>query len=437
MNTFHSIWFSDTHSPGYTSERTKANVIVIGAGLTGLLTAWSLIQDGKTVLVLEAGEIGQGTSGHTTGKITSQHGLIYDTLIQQFGPDGARVYAEANQWAVGEYIRLVRRENIACDLCEYAAYVYSDDDPESLHKEHAAAARLGLPSSLQPVNVSSNKALAFSGQAQFHPRKFLLALAEKIVANGGAIIENARVTDVDEKDVCTVKTEEGTYQSDYVVYATLYPILDHSFFALRLKPVQHFGIAYTVGKKEFDGMFITPNGLSFRYYGNTLIVIGEAYKMGHAQNAYAVLDERARRKFAILGERNRWSAHDLQSPDQVPFIGRYNPATHHRFTATGFKGWGITHAMVAARILTDLIGGRKNPWADFYSPWRADGVLRQGFKQAATAAKHLIKGGPRCPHMGCVLILNEEDNTYDCPCHGSRFTRDGELLWGPATRPLK
>lgn len=430
-----SIWLRETRSPGYTSNEREADVIVVGAGLTGLLTAWRLLGEGKRVIVLEARQVGAGTSGHTTGKITSQHALCYRRLIERFGKEEARIYADANQWAVGAYRELIAALEISCHLEPRTAFVYTDDDPAELEAELEAARSLGLPASLQEVPVTPYPALAFHDQAQFHPREFLLGLAERFVAAGGALVEEARVREVNRNESGTVvETETASFRTQDVVYATLFPVFDRSLFSLRLKPIQHFGMAFEAAAGQFEGMFIGTSGPSFRYHDGVVVVVGETEPMGDAEEPYDKLEREARRRLELGEEITRWSAHDLTSPDEVPFIGSFRPGSDRRFTATGFRAWGITHAMVAARILPDLIEGRDNPWAEFYSPWRAEGLLRQVADQTATAVSNLVQGSPRCPHMGCALAFNEADATWDCPCHGSRFDREGRVLWGPAVR---
>ncbi|MGA6925241.1 MAG: FAD-dependent oxidoreductase [Desulfosarcina sp.] len=434
----HPIWQIDTDSPGYRTDRKKAGVIVIGAGLTGLLAAWHLRQSGVDVLVLEAREVGTGTSAGSTGKITSQHRIFYHPFLEAHGEEKARMYADANQWAVKAYIDLVESQGIDCHLHVHPAYVYSDEDRGILERENEAALKLGLPSSLESVPVSANSALCFQDQAQFHPRAFLLGLADKIATGGGGIIEHKRVVAVDEGSTCTVRTEDGeTFESDYVIFATLFPILDHAYYAVRLTPVQHFGVAYTFEKREFDGMFIGVDDLSFRYHEDVLIVVGGDQRMGHAQDAYRELDRKARAKFRVKAEVARWSAHDYNSGDLVPYIGPYHPGSRRRYAATGFKAWGLTHAMIAAKLLTDQIGGRENPWSDLFSPSRTSEALKAMIEQTKSAIKHMMKFGTRCPHMGCALVQNQNDNTFDCPCHGSRFDAQGEVLWGPAVKKAK
>jgi len=295
-----------------------------------------------------------------------------------------------------------------------------------------------LPSSLENVSISAHKALCFRDQAQFHPVAFMLGLADKIVSSGGGITEHKRVISVDEKESCTVQTEDGNrYESDYVVYATLFPILDHSYYAVRLTPVQHFGIAYTYEKQEFDGMYIGVKDISFRYNENVLIVVGGDKQMGHAEGAYIELDQKARAKFRIKEEVTRWAAHDHDSGDLVPYIGLYHLDSKRRYAATGFKAWGITHAMIAAKIITDQISNRKNAWAELFSPSRTSEALKAMAEQTKSALEHLVKFGKRCTHMGCSLAHNKDDNTLDCPCHGSRFDTDGSILWGPAVKEVK
>jgi glycine/D-amino acid oxidase-like deaminating enzyme len=283
-----SLWLKENRSPGFSSTKREADVIVIGAGLTGLATAWRLCQEGLNVIVLEATEVENGTSGHTTGKITSQHHCIYNYLIEEVGDEKARLYAQANEWAIEEYRQLIESENIACNFQEQKAHVYTHKkkNMEVLKKEHTAAAKIGVPSSLETMSFCDNQALTFSGQAQFNPQQFLLGLAEKIIARGGTIIEHVRVTKVDEKDSCKVYTENDLFKADSVVYATLFPILDHTFFSLRLRPVMHHGIAFSVKEQQFEGMFIGVNDISYRHYGNILIVVGGEKTLGDSTNPY-------------------------------------------------------------------------------------------------------------------------------------------------------
>lgn len=430
-----SIWQKTAAHQGYRTDRRKADAIVIGAGLSGLLAAWELRRAGVDVLILEAREIGSGTSACTTGKITSQHRIFYHPFLQEHGEEKARIYADANQWAVRALVDLIQGEGIDCHVHIHPAYVYSDDDRGVLERENEAALKLGLPSSLEKVPVSPNPALCFRGQAQFHAADFMLGLADKLSARGAGIAEHRRVVSVDEGESCAIRTEDGeVFHADYVVYATLFPILDHAYYAVRLTPVQHFGIAYTYEKREFDGMYIGAEDISFRYHEDALITVGGDQKMGHAEGAYDALDRKARAKFRIREEVTRWSAHDHYSGDSVPYIGPYHPGSKRRFAATGFKAWGITHAMIAAKLLSDLIQGRENPWTSLYAPTRTSEALETMAEQTKSAIKHLVKSGKRCTHMGCTLAHNKEDDTLDCPCHGSRFATDGQVLWGPAVK---
>lgn len=433
----HSVWLKDYRGEGYRSDKKKADVIVIGAGLTGLLTTWQLLQSGLDVLLLEAREIGQGTSAYTTGKITSQHRIFYHQFLQDHGEEKGRIYAEANQWAVQEYVELIKQENIQCHLQVLPAYVYSDEEPRILEVENQAAQKLGLPSSMESVSISTERALCFANQAQFHSVQFMQALAKRIITKGGAIAEHKRVIAVEEKETCTVSTEDGEmFQSDYVVYATLFPILDYAYYAARLSPVQHFGIAYTYEKREFEGMYIGVSNISFRYHENYLITVGADQKMGHAERAYQDLDRRVKAMFRVKEQVTRWSAHDQNSGDLVPYVGPYHPGSKRSFAATGFKAWGITHAMVAARIITDQISGGQNRWSSLFSPARTTEALKAAAQQTKSAIEELVKSGKRCTHMGCTVVDNREDDTFDCPCHGSRFDKTGQVLWGPAVKKL-
>ncbi|MFW6135176.1 MAG: FAD-dependent oxidoreductase [Elusimicrobiota bacterium] len=335
------------------------------------------------------------------------------------------------------YTDLIKKEGINCHLHEHPAYIYSDDDVNILNKENEAALSLGLPSSMEPVSISQNKALCFRNQAQFHSKQFMFALADKIISRGSTIGEYRRVIDFDEQNKkCVIKTKNENYESDYIVIATLFPIQDHFFYAMRLKPVLHHGIAYLYEKKEFDGMFIGAKGVSFRYYKDYLILVGADMAMGDNEEAYQKLDYKARKKFSVKEIKTRWSAHDLQTPDIIPFIGAYHPGSKRIFAATGFKAWGISHAMIASKIITDLIAERDNPWTSLYSPNRTNKILPAMIERSQVALKRIISKEKRCSHMGCGLVFNNADRTYDCPCHGSRFDEEGNVLWGPAVKKI-
>lgn len=486
-----SVWLESTPATDYPplNKKLTVDIAVIGAGFTGITCALLLKEAGLSVALIEANRIAEGVSGHTTAKITSQHQLIYRHLLDHFGREHAQRYAQANEQAI-QWIRArVEQQGIACDFREASACVFaeSDDGLRQLEAELDAARDLHLPASLVtgtslPFPVKG--ALCFSNQAQFHPRKYLLALAGGIPGGGSHLFESTRALDIKTGAPCTVYTERGVVDAKDVIIATHFPITDHSVFSTRMTARRHYAIAFA--GDGLDEMCISAEQPShslrtYRSGGESLILlIGEAHPTGEGGDTLARfhnLEEYARRRFGEREVKYRWSSQDLRSIDQVPYIGRFSPTSKHLYTATGFNAWGITHATVAAVLLSDLIQGKDNDWRKLYTPARVKPVTsaKPFITQGLRSARHLVadrltrKPHPEylyagegrivringknvaaykdpdgqlftvsaiCPHMGCVVAWNSAERSWDCPCHGSRFSYTGEVLHGPAVKGL-
>ncbi len=454
----------------------KAEVAVIGAGMAGVLIAHALQQAGKQVVVLEANRIGSGQTRGTTAKITAQHGLIYHRLIDELGQDKARLYAEANQAAVDAFRQLISRENIDCDLQTAVAAVYGDDAAQ-LEKEAEAAVSLGLPARLRTgtgLPIPAQGAVEFRDQAQFHPLKFLRALAE-----GLTIYEQTSVQTVDGH---LLRTPEGTVEAEHIVFASHYPFVNFpGLYFARMHQERSYVLALS-GAAPVGGMFIGSGDTvySFRDCGKLVLLGGEGHRTGEnrAGGCYHRLRQLAGQLFPGCRVDAQWSAQDCVTPDGVPYIGRYASGKPDWYVATGFQKWGMTSSMVAARVLTDLICGREDPWAAVFDPQRlplaaVPGVAAEGgqavkgltkriFQIPAAAAEDIPLGHGgivlldgekvgvykdpegqlypvdiRCPHLGCQLEWDPDELTWDCPCHGSRFDRFGNLISGPAQENIK
>ena len=455
----------------------KTDVAVIGAGLAGCLTAYCLQREGLSVAVLEAARVGSGQTRGTTAKITSQHGLIYDRLITQLGPEGARLYARANQQAIDQYEELIARENIDCDFRRLPAYLYTTVSPTAVQREWSAAAQLGLPARLTvqtrlPFPVGS--ALRFDGQAQFHPLKFLRAIAKDLT-----VYEN---TPVLRAEGHTLVTDRGTVRADKVIFACHFPFVNFpGLFFARMHQERSYVIALE-GAQDLDGMYygVDPTGLSLRVAGDRLLLGGGAHRTGEnaAGGRYARLRRAARTYWPDSRETAAWSAQDCIPLDGVPFIGQFAASRPDWTVATGFQKWGMTTSMVAAQLLTDAVLGRKNEYAEVFTPRRfrfkaslgtlwedmrttSKSLLSSAFGTARDSAADMpaghggvVESGGRkvglyrdgagndhtvrvkCPHLGCELAWNPDGNSWDCPCHGSRFDADGHLLSGPAQRDI-
>lgn len=431
-----SVWYHD--APKFKDEvGAEAEVIVVGGGLLGLLTAYHLSLAGMKPSIIEALKIGTGTSGHTTGKITSQHELIYHELIDKLGRERARGYARANESAIADYINIIESEGIDCSLRILPARIFCEDEEEleKLVDEDIAARSLGIKSRM--IETPFGRALEFEDQAMFQPYDFMIGLAQKLQEKGVAIREGERVVDYkDEGEYCVVETDKNkTYRARYVVLATLAPINEKAFYVTRLQPISHHGMAFEA-EANLDAMYLKLEGptISFRQNKDQIIVIGESMKLGYAtDDAYTKLEEEVRKRLKLGKVTHKWSAHDLVSIDKLPLVGNISPISKRIFTATGFRAWGITQSMVSSKIITDLVKGKKD---NIYDAWRLQGSFKEFLKQSGHVAKQLLKPERRCTHMGCALSWNDKENTYDCSCHGSRFDKKGNVIAGPATRAL-
>lgn len=426
--------------------------VVIGAGLAGILTAYYLKQAGIRTVVLEADRIGSGQTKNTTAKITSQHNLVYDRLIRSFGGRMAEYYAMANEGAIGEYERLVLEKGIACDFVRCPAYLYSQDHPGLLKREAEAARSLGIRASFGtecelPFPVAG--VTRFEQQARFHPLKFLAGMAEEV-----EVYEQTKVLKVDDR---RVETARGTVTAEHIVFAAHYPFINvPGYYFARMHQERSYVLALE-GAGSLEGMYlgIDPGGLSFRSCGDLLLLGGGSHRTGvqptdrtGAGCRYGMLQNRAQEMYPGCREAYRWSAQDCMTLDGVPYIGRFSRRRPYWYAATGFGKWGMTSSMVSARILTALITGRDCPEADIFSPSRhftaqaAKGLAVHSAYTVKGLAKHLLPSGkgrivPNCPHMGCRLEWNPAEESYDCPCHGSRFDKEGHLIDDPAQTDCK
>lgn len=441
-----SVWIENTEIrkreplPG----DMKVPVAVIGAGLTGILTAYYLKQAGIRAVVLESDRIGSGQTKNTTAKITSQHQLVYDRMIRMFGRGMAGHYAAANEAAIGEYERLILEKGIDCDFVRCPACLYSRTGTEQLEREARAAESLGIKASFGtecelPFPVAG--VTRFEGQARFHPLKFLAKMAEEV-----EVYEQTRVLRAEDK---RVETARGCVTAEHIVFAAHFPFVNvPGYYFARMYQERSYVVALK-GAETPEGMYlgIDRDGLSFRSCGNLLLLGGGHHRTGrkkeNGEGRYEALSGKAGEIYPGCHEVFRWSAQDCMTLDGLPYIGRFSGKKPEWYVATGFGKWGMTTAMAGARILTALIGGQDCPEADIFSPWRhftAQAAKELAVHGACTMkglAKHLLPSGnekiiPNCPHMGCRLEWNPDEESYDCPCHGSRFDMEGHLIDGPA-----
>ena len=424
-----SLWHNTVTLPPFPRlERDlRTDVLIIGGGLTGILCAYLLAQEGIDYALVEAGRICGGTSGNTTAKITIQHGLIYHKLLREFGEEKACMYFDANREALSRYRALC--ETLDCDYEMQDAFVYSRSSRQKLDAELAAYAALGIPGEFVgevSLPLSAVGAVRIRDQAQFHPLKFAAALAKKL-----NIFEN---TPVNAFDGTHFRTPYGGITAAHTIVATHFPLFSkHGSYPLKLYQHRSYVTALT-GAPKLDGMYVdeSGSGFSLRSHGDLLLLGGGAHRTGKPGDGWNELRAFARQNWPDAQEVFHWAAQDCMSLDGIPYIGEYSGGVPELSVATGFNKWGMTSAMAAAILLSNRIQGRETPWAPVFSPSRS--ILQpQLLSNIFHAGVNLLTPTvPRCPHMGCALKWNPQERSWDCPCHGSRFDKNGRLLDGPA-----
>jgi glycine/D-amino acid oxidase-like deaminating enzyme/nitrite reductase/ring-hydroxylating ferredoxin subunit len=492
-----SLWLEEEPRTSYPGlrEPVKVDVAVLGAGIAGVTTALLLKRAGLTVAVVEAGRVGGGVTGHTTAKVSSAHGLKYASLRSNFGAEGAAAYAQANEAAIARIAAWVDEDGIACDFRRKPALTYAEAEGDlgEVEREVEAAVDAGLPATFVAdagLPWPTAGAIRFEDQAEFHPYRYLLALAAKIPGGGSHLFESTAAVGIERGRPTTVRTKRGDLQAEHVVVATHFPLLDRGLYFARMSAERSYCIAARADGEIPEGMYLSTESPahSLRSHpapdgGEYLLVGGESHKTGQGGSTadrYARLADWAGEHFAVRSVAFRWSTQDAMPADGMPFVGRYLPRSERLWVATGFQKWGMTNGTAAAQILTDAILGKDNPWAAAFDPSRlkaraagpklvkenlnvglhfaadraedalttrkaADlapgegAIVRAGLGQAAVyrdADGELHAVSPTCTHLGCHVVFNDGERSWDCPCHGSRFGVDGEVLQGPAVEPL-
>lgn len=428
-----SIWTDSVNFPNFDKLKKdiRTDVLIIGGGITGLLCAYQLHQAGIDYVLVEAEHICSGITQNTTAKITSQHGLIYHKLIQRFGVEKARMYLDANEAALHEYRRLCK--SIDCSFEFKNSYVYSLDNSKRIEKELQALRKLGFHAEYEdklPLPFSIAGAVKFKHQAQFNPLKFLSEISKKL-----NIYEHTKVRELAPN---LAVTAHGKITAKNIIVTTHFPFLNkHGSYFLKMYQHRSYVIAYK-NAPNVDGMYVDESlkGLSFRNYKNMLLIGGGDHRTGKRGGNWQELSTFAGTHYSNAQEVYRWATQDCMTLDEVPYIGQYSKHTSNLYVATGFNKWGMSSAMAAAMILRDIILKKENTYAPVFSPSRS--ILRpQLIVNAFEATANLLTPTTnRCPHLGCALKWNPAERTWDCPCHGSRFTEHGELIDNPATGDL-
>jgi glycine/D-amino acid oxidase-like deaminating enzyme/nitrite reductase/ring-hydroxylating ferredoxin subunit len=492
-----SYWLDSAPASDYPSlsKSIGVDVAVIGAGMVGVTAALFLKERGATVALVEADRVAGGVTANTTAKVSSAHGLHYEALRSSFGDDGARDYAAANQWGLAKMAELVEQRAIDCDWRRKPAFVYSVDPSQrdDLDKELAAALGAGLPvtgvDEAAELPFTIERALRYEDQAEFHPVKYLRHLAAVIPGGGSHVFERSRVVAAKDGHPATVTTREGaTVTADNVIVATHFPFLDRGLYFARMHAERSYAIGLFVDGPQVEGMYLSTEDPSHTIRsipterGEMLMVGGESHKVGQADEAtrYAAVEEWAREHWNVREIAYRWSTQDAMPVDGVPFIGKHQPGAKSLWVATGFLKWGLAAGTAAAQILTDRVLGAEPPsWAGLFDSTRLTPVASAAefVKENANVAKRMVgdhlaradygsvddipagAGGTvrigtkkvgvyrdddgalhavstLCTHLGCAVVWNTGERSWDCPCHGSRFDPDGGVLEGPAVKDL-
>lgn len=426
-----SIWIEDVNLPtfGALEKNIKTEVLVIGGGMCGILCAYYLKQAGIPYVLAEGNLIGHGITQNTTAKITSQHGLIYQKIKKAYGMEMAKLYLDSNQTAVTRYREMA--QTIECDFEDKDAYVYSISDSMKLLEEVSVLQSLGFPAqyvTVPNIPIETQGAVRFPGQAQFHPLRFLNAITKDL-----NIYENTFVHSIDEH---TAYTDHGSITAKQIIITTHFPFLNkHGFYFLKMFQERSYVIAL---QNAFlpDGMYIdeAKGGLSFRNYKDLLLLGGGGHRTGHKGGKWDELRNFSKHAYPNATERYVWATQDCMSLNGIPYIGPYSRNTPGVYVASGFNKWGMTSSMIAAILLTDLITGKENDWLKVFTPQR--NILKpQLLVNAGEAVFNLLAPtSKRCSHMGCALKWNDAEQTWDCPCHGSRYEKDGKLIDNPSKK---
>lgn len=493
-----SIWLESKkkiESSGKLEEDTSADVCIIGGGIVGITTAYYLIKSGYKVVVLEKNEIANGVTGHTTAKITSQHGLIYSYLSEKYGINFAKKYFEANEDGIKNIKDIIDENGVACDFEETESYIYTNNesDIKKIDKEMDALKYINIDAEKTnktdlPFNVLST--IKFKNQAKFNPFKYVSGLVKYILNNKGRIYTNTLCMDVKkENDEYVVYANNNKVYAKYVVLASQYPFLKiPGFYFAKMYQESSYVIAIKTENDLPKGMYINVEQptLSFRtanFDGKNILLIGGAgHKTGKKvtyEETYKILEDKAKELYKDSRVIARWSIRDAVTLDKIAYIGEYSNLLPNLYVATGFNKWGMTTSNIAANIITDKIKSDGSVYGEIFKSTRfkpienkdemknmivdstkslvverikkkeleikdikenSGGIIeidgeKVGVYKNEEGKNYLIK--PVCTHLGCMLEWNDADKTWDCPCHGSRFDKFGKNILGPAIKDLE
>lgn len=413
-------------------QNLETDILIIGAGLCGILTAYKLKQSGKRVVVIEKDKVASGITQNTTAVISAEHDTLYQDLLAKEGLAKTALHLEANLQAVDEYLALSKIYDFDFEIVD--AYLYATEDDERIIKEADVLQRLGVDAQIVdktalPFKISH--ALKFPKQAQMNPLKLINHLVQDL-----EIYEYSEASSIKKNKVMV-----GPYYicANKIIIATHFPYLNHlGMYYTKMYQNRSYVIALKT-KEKLDGTYnsITQGGFYFRKYQDYLLIGGNDQKTASNMEGFNNLISFAKKYYPKSKITNMWANQDCITLDDLPYIGRYSNFNPNLYVATGFNLWGMTQAMISAILLTDLINNQPNKYQALYNPLR-NPLGKKLFLNLGNYLKYLVNfKKKRCPHLGCALVYNEIEHTWDCPCHGSRFTEDGKLLDNPALHDLK
>jgi glycine/D-amino acid oxidase-like deaminating enzyme/nitrite reductase/ring-hydroxylating ferredoxin subunit len=496
-----SLWIADSNKTNYPKLKRseKTDICVIGGGITGTVTAYLLVKQGLNVIVLEKDKIGMGVTANSTAKLTSQHGLFYKYLLDNYGKKIAEKYLFSNEDGIKLAEKIINDEKLNCDYEKRDAYVFatSESELEKIKQELDVLNQLGYNSEfVENINIPVENcmgAVKFNNQAQFNSRKYTVELMSRVEQMGGKIYEDSKVVNIDKKDNSyIVSTEDSYITCNKVVICTHYPIKNFpGMYFAKMYQDKSYAIAVEIeNNNELEnGMFIKADSpvISFRtakYKDKRLLIIaGSGHKTGKPnqpiENSFVNLENYIKNYYPDAKVAFKWSTEDCISLDKIPYIGEFSKMLPNMYVATGFKKWGMSTSHVAAKIICDKIVGETNEYADVYKATRfkpikninelgnilkesTNSLIVNKIKSAVCTVDELKHGDggiveidgkkvgvykredgkifkikPVCKHLGCLLAWNNLEKTWDCPCHGSRYDYLGNIISEPTVKALE
>ncbi|MBC8017701.1 MAG: FAD-dependent oxidoreductase [Verrucomicrobia bacterium] len=488
-----SVWQGTSHGAVFPAltEHLEADAVIIGGGITGMMTALKLSAAGKKVVVLEAKRVGQGTTGCSTGNLHVMPDRGLHAISHKWGKKIAAAVVESRGVMLDDIEAVVARYQLSCSFARRAHYLFADDkQAHQLERERDAATEAGLSAAMvteSPVPFSTGQVLKIEQQAQFHPLNFVRELAEKINSERCRIFEHSKVTGIDDGQML-VTTAQGTVHAGKIIMATHTP-KGFNVLQTELGPYREYGLAARINNGRYPDAICwsmedpSHSIRSFEIDGRKyLIVIGEEHKTGQQETGvdyFQRVEDYTRSHFKVEAVEYRWSAQNYQPSDGLPYIGK-SLASESVYVATGFGTSGLLYGPLAAAIISDDLLGVENRWAKLYrarrfSPLKSGATFIEENLNVATqyvkdyviparseklqdlkpgegmvvtvegekTAVYLdennrLKGVvPTCTHLGCIVHWNRLEKSWDCPCHGSRFDAEGEVIEGPAFSGLE